>query len=398
MRDKEVIFGKTEAFSGEWTGVNGVAPAPTGEVIAESFPDSYVSFGGSAVEKFTQEEAEEQDVPAIEPGLTSSVGALWPPEKASFGRIKGFYTLGIVNDYESMTRVTEAIAQAQNRFNREGITRVSLRAVVSRAFLKEAKITSPRIGDLAEAQINLDGTQPAFEGSSLVYFGLNHSSRQSIEKNRMLSNFGEALSYSAQEPSEQLSRVISQSYELSILPKEIDELVINQVSDLYERFGWSRKEVEEILSQQNNIIAVASKSGEIVSAGIAEMAKVPIGDHELRIVEITEAATKDEHARRGLYTAVSTSLLLELAKMSKEKRVLGGEIDLVYGECNGNAPGVLKTARVQGRRFAREDGPNGMLSQHVPIVGSEKMTSENDLFPAFLTRERLMKGYLNETV
>jgi hypothetical protein len=339
---------------------------------------------------------EEQDVPAVEPSLTSSVGALWPPAEASFDRIKGIYTPGIIDNPDSMGDLIREVDSAEGLFRRGDITRVSLRAVVDNEFIQEAK-KDPRIADLIESQFNLDGTQPVFEGASLVYFGSNHPSRQPLEIEKIVENVEDAFYTLPQSPDQLISRAQVQGYELSTLPKDLDPTVIDQVSALYQRFGWTQEEVEEILKQPNNIIAVASLDGEIVSAGIAEMALIPIGSHEFRIVEITEAATKEEHSRRGLYTAVSTSLLLELARLSKEGQVLGGELDLVYGECNGNAPGVLKTARMQGRRFAFEDGPDGILFQHVPIAGLPKKTRYNDLFPAYISRQDLYRRYLNET-
>ena len=117
------------------------------------------------------------------------------------------------------------------------------------------------------------------------------------------------------------------------------------------------------------------------------------------MVEITEAATRDDHARNGLYTAVSSTLLLEIAGRSRQGSLLNGEIDVIFGECNGNALGVLKTVKTQGRTLAVEVSESlgfpgtGMLEQHVPISGAPSDTPYNDLFPAYLTRERLYELY-----
>ena len=37
-----------------------------------------------------------QDTPEHQAGMTSSIGGLWPPEKASFNRIKAIDTRGVV--------------------------------------------------------------------------------------------------------------------------------------------------------------------------------------------------------------------------------------------------------------------------------------------------------------
>jgi len=153
---------------------------------------------------------------------------------------------------------------------------------------------------------------------------------------------------------------------------------IDQVSHLYEHFGWTMDEVRVLLNNPLNIVAVANFGPSIVSAGIAEIAVIPIGEKTLRIVEITEAATLDKHQRQSVF---------------------GGEIDLVFGECNGLAAGVLSVAKIQGRIFAAEMGAlygfpgSGVLYQQVPIQGPEKHTLYNDLLPAYLTRSSLYKYY-----
>ena len=347
-----------------------------------------------------REEAVQQDVPLLEGDLTSSVGALWPPERASFKRIKGIYTPGIVRNGESLDEITGAINETRAIFNGE-ISRISLRAVVDTEFLKTLagnEIVEP----LVESVIPLSGTQPAFENAALVYFGLNHSARQPIQREmeRYVQNLDEASSHRVLSPQEIKERVERNGYAIRILSKEdITEECVDQVALLYERFGWTRDEVSTILNNANNIVGVAIKDGAIVSAGIAEMAKITIGNDSLRIVEITEAATLDEHAKNGLYTAVSSGLLEELFERSKKGEVLGGELDLAYGECNGNALGVLKTAHIQGRIFALDAGASfgftnsGVLPQHVPIAGLPIETEYNDLFPAFMTRENLYRIY-----
>ena len=336
---------------------------------------------------------EEQDVPVLVPGLTSSIGALWPPDEASFERIKGIYSNGIVEDKSSLSEILVQVDAVREGFGDERFTRVSIRAVVDRDFLERSLGEDDGLVEHIEAMFSLEGAQEAFRESALVYFGTNSKSRNSIEIDRVMENYDAAMNYDFVSPEEVLKRVNDIGYDLMILEGNPDDNLVNQVSELYQRFGWAKDQVAEILANPSNIIAVAQKDGEIVSAGIAEMAEVPIGDNTLRIVEITEAATKEEHARRGLYTAVSTTLLKELAGRSVNAEVFGGKVDLVYGECNGLAPGVLKTAKVQGRTFAIENGFNGYLSQHVPIEGEPKITKFNDLLPAGMTGQKLEEVY-----
>lgn len=346
-----------------------------------------------------------QDVPDHEANLTSSVGGLWPPERASFGRIKGIYTNGIVATEAEVTAIVDELnSHGFKHFtdDQSGITRISLRAVINTHVLQSI---AERYRPFIEVVIPLYGTQEVFTDTAMVYFGLNHESRQSLpeELDACGNNLTDALTVSVRSPGEILNRVKSRGYEVEVVSLPKDEVeknkIIDQVSVLYERFGWSRDEVISILTNPNNIVGVGLYEGTIISAGIAEMAIVPIGSDKLRIVEITEAATAQEHGRNGLYTAVSASLLLDLAEKSQQKNIHGGEVDFVFGECNGNAPGVLKTARIQGRIFAQEVGrlynlpESGILHQHVPISGAPRKTPFNDLFPAFIVRQQLYKLY-----
>ncbi|MEO1084495.1 MAG: hypothetical protein AAFY88_09650, partial [Acidobacteriota bacterium] len=116
---------------------------------------------------------------------------------------------------------------------------------------------------------------------------------------------------------------------------------------------------------------------------------------ELRMAEFTEAATLARHQGQGLYSAVAATLMLELARRSRSKAVLGGELDLGFGECSGHDLGVLIAARRLGRQFARTASRDrgwpfkGFLPQHVPIAGAPRSTRFNDLFPTYFSRRAL---------
>lgn len=346
-----------------------------------------------------------QDVPNApdNPELTSSIGGLWPPEEASFNRIKGIYTPNIIRDKSGLEEFLGMLdSQTSSHSFGTGITRISLRAVIDCDLLRSS---SSLLASHLEVAIPLNGTKPPFEETALIYVGSNHPTRRSnpddVEIYRR--NLSEAFSVGRRSSEGILRRVSKLGYDVQVvgLPEEEKSRrgVINQIYNLYRLFGWSKEEVDVILTNPNNIVGVATYGEEIVSAGIAEVAHVPVGSNNLRMVEITEAATSSEHARNGLYTAVSTTLLKEVARLSKLGRIGGGEVDLVFGECNGNAVGVLRTAKIQGRTFACEIGEDfgfpesGMLSQHVPISGVPKATDYNDLFPAFMVKDNLYKFY-----
>ncbi|MDO8563413.1 MAG: hypothetical protein Q7R87_00200 [Nanoarchaeota archaeon] len=348
----------------------------------------------------------QQDVPEHQTGMTSSIGGLWPPEPASFNRIKGFYTHQIISEREELENLVQTLESESKRnfSSNNGITRISFRAIVDSDLLrKSADILAPCI----EAIIPLNGTQDAFNNSYVTYLGLNHSSRSpnSDEINQYRRNLEVVINTTPlKSPQEIFARINNKGYNIraiNFLEENTNEreVTINQVATLYNRFGWNRNDVIALLSNPSNIIAVANINQQIVSAGIAELGKVQVGSHTLRIAEITEAATLEEHGKNGLYTAVSSHLLKELVRISKINGIFNGEIDYAFGECNANAPGVLKTAKIQGRNFATEFmldlgfPERGILYQHVPIGGSPRKTKYNDLFPAFINRRRLYEKW-----
>ena len=217
-----------------------------------------------------------QDVPEPQQaGLTSSIGSLWPPQIASFNRIKGIYTQKIIDnkpDLESV--INELFQQVNNNFSNK-ITRISLRAVVSNEILRS--LQEDRY--LIEALIPLKGTQNNLENTILVYFGLNHSTRQSLKEELGLykKNMQQALLLKKRSPREILERVEKEGYSISIINKNyINETIIDQITELYIRFNWNRNNVREILLNPNNLMAIAYKKNQIVSAGIAELAKIPL--------------------------------------------------------------------------------------------------------------------------
>lgn len=75
-----------------------------------------------------------------------------------------------------------------------------------------------------------------------------------------------------------------------------------------------------------------------------------------------------------------------------------GKSNLVFGECNSLAGGVLKAAKSLGRTISFEVPEvnclnlKGYLEQHVPIEtpNYNRLTPNNDLFPAFISRAGLM--------
>jgi hypothetical protein len=343
------------------------------------------------------------------PGMTSSIGPTWPPDATSFRRIKGIDTRGIIRDRDTVVGMFEEAQVVYDREKETGkpLSRISVRAILDTEFLKELAELESSSPYRVEAIIPLTGTQPVFENSALVYFGVNSEERQpsEVETRQCLDNYSVAVSRPPIPPTDIIERASGRGYELQVLKGGRalagDEDLVNQFTELYQYFGWTREDIVEILGSRAKLLGVARKGKEIISAGIAELLRIPFGSNTLRMAELTEAATHTDHRGAGLYRAVASVLLGEIAEISRKGKFLDSEIDIVFGECNGKASGVLNTAADQGRTFSRQIGElfgypdSGILVQHIRIDGNEtsRLADHNDLFPAFLNRDSLYELY-----
>ncbi len=331
----------------------------------------------------------------------SSVGPKWPPQRSSFNRVKGIYDLAIVSESNALKDVLETIdASIQDMVVEDdkgaAMDRLSVRVLLTSDCLVG---NTGSLASLGEAVVPLSGS-PEFEDVNILYLGHNLPTRLSNidDLRRAVLNVEKAATRGKSKCSTITERAKEQGFRLEVLDSmsKTDDVTQDQMANLYKRFGWNSSEVRQILSSEGNIIAVAKCAGKIVSAGIAETVMVTFETGEvLRIAEITEAATDEEFQGRGLYSAVAATLVKELNRLSRDNALLGGQIDLVFGECNGNEPGVLKAVKSLGRTFAYEISKEmglpfkGYLQQHVPIAGAPRATPYNDLFPAFITRTNI---------
>ena len=340
------------------------------------------------------------DVPDHETADTSSIGGVGPPRHASFGRLKGFYIGGVVNDNRHYSAAIREFLDGRARLHwhesdSSPYTRVQYRAICDGNFIRKI---SERISPWVEAVVPL--TPGIFgEDPVLVYFSENAPSRQSSKADFL--KIRENISRASGQPRRTVSELTAKSeingYTISILSdKERHQSGVHKdVYALYERFGWNEENVAELLGNPDNIIGVARKEDAIVAAGIGEIASIPVNGAIFRIAELTEAATRSDHERNGCYAAISTTILLAIREQSQRRNVLGGEIDVIFGESNGLSEGVLRVAVSQGRTFstdttARFGFPgSGILRQQVPISGPVRETEYNDLLVTSLTRKEL---------
>lgn len=345
-----------------------------------------------------------QDVPEHQPGQTSSIGGIGEPRPDSFERYKGFH-LEYVDTPGSLGQLEADFNRAKNALE-SGYTRIQHRAVVDLAVL-ESHNENAFLGTHVEAIMPLDPTE-AGQRPALVYLGwVNEERRQNqADVTQLWENLEIAKNTPQQTVEQMFSRSSRNGFEIRMAtPQEksgSDEVFVQQMLNLYRRFGWQERDVRAILESSQNSLCIARESGQIVSAGLAEQGSIRVeGFGTLRLVEITEAATLNTHQKNGLYTAISTTLLQSLARRSRNSEVEGGQIDVVFGECNGLSQGVLIVSAKQGRVFspiptANLGYPYRVLRQQVPIAGVDKNTPYNDLIPTFLTRSKLYEYYGGE--
>lgn len=342
----------------------------------------------------------------------SSIGPKWPPVRASFERIKGIYTPGpLCTIQQFQNDFFPGFAEYLNSplfgdISNDGYTRISLRAVVSNDLLVHLP---DQYRNFVEAAIPLSGTKPVFENHSLVYFGANHESRISdghrLEQN--WENHNMAIRKDQRHPDEIMRKPHDNGYGLEVIENTGSpaSVLVDEVHRLIRRFGYSIEDTKKILADPTFTLGVAVRDGSIVAVGLAEMNEVEIGGETLSLVELTEASTDMGHLHKGLYSGIATKLLQYVAERSQGRGFNGREIDMVYGESNGSAPGVLITAAYQGRTFSTQASAElgyqgkGVLPLHVPILdpdednAGQEIKRNNNLFPSFINRQSLYQLY-----
>ncbi len=329
------------------------------------------------------------DIPAIQ---TSSVGEVtYPPVAASEKRKKGIYPAVIT--------LPGDLLQLSGEFGQMPLsadtTRISARYFVENAVLSQLTPEErERMTPFVEGIIRLSGDGKMFNDCSILYLGKNandrHTPMELFEKE--LQAVREIMSAP---PSTKEHDYSQYSFREITEEDRVNEGIINQYAELYKAFGWSRDEVINILQNPTNILLGTFVGDQLVSAGMAERAEFAIErggtPHPFVMYEITEAATREEYRGKGLYTKIASELMKVLAKT---------DIDLLYGESNAQAPGVLRAAHTLGRTtsietLAQFGFPPRFLEQHVRISGgvndTRPLNEKNDLLPTYMTRDKLLQ-------
>jgi len=200
---------------------------------------------------------------------------------------------------------------------------------------------------VVETIISLDACGiDTFSDCALVYIGRNLDSRKSpndiLIKQEEVAKVIFNTAHSPARPLDEGFSVRNLGVEERTQPR-----ILEMYYKLYASFGWSTDEIQKMLSNRNSLIFAAfNQEDHVVSSALAESGTMSFIRHNTRsplsLVEITEAATLPEYRGNGLYQAVSDEILKYLARLTTPP-------NLVFGELNLDAPGVLKVAARQGR-------------------------------------------------
>lgn len=328
--------------------------------------------------------------------IPSSVGPLsWPPSADKENNRKRGVFRRIIDSPSFLNRFIHRFSKMELS---EDITRISGRIFVTNDSLISALGNNLGVIDpYIEAVIPLQGSGVSqLEDVSLVYLGKNAESRM-LPSSEIIHELETAKSiFTSTEPSKFHSH---EGIDFTILNDSLrtDVEIQRQFNDLYSAFGWNEEDVAKILNNQNNLLVGAFKNAILISTGMAERAEVNLikGNERFDFVmyEITEAATREEFRGNGLYLAVA----LIINRLLSET-----DANLVFGESNLAAPGVLKAAYRQGRHSALNKlSELGLtekpLRQPVRISAgiNDKRPKQlkNDLLVTYLTRDELIKRH-----
>lgn len=320
---------------------------------------------------------------------TSSVGAAWPPVIGSNERLRGFYdqTISSIEDATVFAKEYESY-QNEVELNQQ-VSRLSLRAVVCLGAIP----VLDSLGVTLEAAMPIKSNPNAM----IVYAGWNAPDR--VSDTQVLADKIDRLVHNVEFEAGSLRQgnldkgTYSKRVLLPYTPEADKFAFVDRFTDLYDVFGYDQDDIVELLLNPDNTIAFLEHNGVIISTALAEKANIKLNDSEetIRIAEVTEAITRPEYRGRGLYQQISHCLVQSLLETNPEK------LDVIYGESNLSAPGVLIAAHQNGRRFSYFDraalGVNntnfGILPQNFKVNDGVDSRRYNDFALSYFPVERL---------
>ena len=221
-----------------------------------------------------------------------------------------------------------------------------------------------------EARIRLNGPNSGIE---LVYIGQNNPERIDNLEVRLQED-AIVLDVLARHPRrraheedartlERMERVLGQGYIVEHIDRNrIEQRDVRSLVSLYrEAFPTYTAPLDEQsiwrMVVSNPTCVIRDRSGEIVSAAVAEVARVDEGDRPMYLCELSEMATRRNHRGRGLNTLAAERLI----------RRLDLDVDLFYAEARASHAPVNQLFSNLGFHYA------GRLSKHCVLSGDHEV-------------------------
>lgn len=292
---------------------------------------------------------------------TSSIGANWPPIASTHNRLRGFYDRAVLRSEQEVNEFADEFEAW--RLNMDPLDRLTVRAMTG-------------IGNLPLLEtvgLHLEAVIPLVvrnEELAVAYIGWNGPQRRINEV--YLARHHQLLSSAinrAIDTEDRVSELAAQGFEPMIVngttPERRKVSLVSAFTDMYGAFGYDQSDVEQILLNPDNTIAYIAEGSRVISTSMAEKGRIAInGLSSFNIVEITEASTRIEYRRQGLYKAISGYLIQRLIEDNNDGT---SPISAIYGENNLAMPGVVFAAAENGRRFSYFDAPFFGITQ--PFFG-----------------------------
>lgn len=317
-------------------------------------------------------------------------------EPASEERLKFVYS-DIVQNHLDVRSLRDTFEEHTALLGNE-FTRLQGRAVVTNEMLQ-------RMSGDGWYQSNLEVVMPLDDitdkPTSLIYLGRNVGSRKTTPEDLSIADanytFAKEKYPYPRSVEEIFDKPYRNGYEIAVLNDPTNrsdfDQIVTQVHKLYQRFGWEKRaDVEALFRDESYMFTLALKDKEVVSVGLSEFTELEIGGVRIPLVELTEAASDEEHFGQGLYTAIATRSMIEIADL--------GYPILTFSESNLASLGVQISARIQGREFCKDIAAefgfdqSGFIRQQVGIESFAPWHSPyNDLAPNFTPYPLLIERY-----
>jgi hypothetical protein len=323
-----------------------------------------------------------------ETSQTSSIGAVWPPEAAPFDRLRGFYTDGIVESGADARNMGRLVHHYEDELTHDpNLTRLSIRFVAQSRQLRVIEAMGVSIEAAIPLATDSDELVLAYAGHNTGRRNIDPASLHRHKK--LLRTIRNNWSVDQTDRAEQIR---SKGYGFNILDKYASEeerrSKLTQFHELYDIFGYSEADTKELLENPSNTIVSIEEGDKIVSTAMAERASIAIrGFGNLELKEITEASTRPDYRKQGLYKDASGILLRYLHLSLNEDPA-----HAIYGESNLAMQGVLIAGHENNRHFSHFDQARynlrnpafGFLIQNFRIEDGQERRMYNDFAVSYL--------------